>query len=113
LLCPVHCSARLVSPCRYWMVGGLPLGLQVLGFPQRDADLFGLAGWIDGSVRQCRSASTVAPRLRGLHKLYASVVGLVTPNCDFCLLHHHRRTADDDQDTDSQSTEHLRQRPPL
>jgi Asp-tRNA(Asn)/Glu-tRNA(Gln) amidotransferase A subunit family amidase len=31
--------------------GGLPLGLQVLGFPQRDADLFGLAGWIDDAVR--------------------------------------------------------------
>jgi Asp-tRNA(Asn)/Glu-tRNA(Gln) amidotransferase A subunit family amidase len=31
--------------------GGLPLGLQVLGFPQCDADLFGLAGWIDIALR--------------------------------------------------------------
>ncbi len=30
---------------------GLPLGLQVLGFPQADAALFGVAGWIEGVVR--------------------------------------------------------------
>jgi Asp-tRNA(Asn)/Glu-tRNA(Gln) amidotransferase A subunit family amidase len=27
---------------------GLPLGLQMLGFPQQDAVLFGLAGWVEG-----------------------------------------------------------------
>ena len=30
---------------------GLPLGLQILGFPQADADLFALAGWIEGALR--------------------------------------------------------------
>jgi hypothetical protein len=30
--------------------GGLPLGLQVLGFPQGDADLFGVAGWIEDAL---------------------------------------------------------------
>jgi Asp-tRNA(Asn)/Glu-tRNA(Gln) amidotransferase A subunit family amidase len=30
---------------------GLPLGLQVLGFPQRDASLFELAGWIEDTLR--------------------------------------------------------------
>lgn len=29
---------------------GLPLGLQVLGFPQGDADLFAVAGWIEEAV---------------------------------------------------------------
>jgi Asp-tRNA(Asn)/Glu-tRNA(Gln) amidotransferase A subunit family amidase len=29
----------------------LPLGLQVLGFPQGDADVFAVAGWIEGSLR--------------------------------------------------------------
>jgi Asp-tRNA(Asn)/Glu-tRNA(Gln) amidotransferase A subunit family amidase len=29
---------------------GLPLGLQVLGFPQRDAALFSVAGWIEGHL---------------------------------------------------------------
>jgi Asp-tRNA(Asn)/Glu-tRNA(Gln) amidotransferase A subunit family amidase len=33
---------------------GLPLGLQVLGFPQRDADLFAIAGWIETSLRQAQ-----------------------------------------------------------
>ena len=27
-------------------VAGLPLGLQLIGFPDRDADLFGVAGWL-------------------------------------------------------------------
>jgi Asp-tRNA(Asn)/Glu-tRNA(Gln) amidotransferase A subunit family amidase len=31
--------------------GGLPLGLQVLGFPQGDADVFAVAGWIDDALR--------------------------------------------------------------
>jgi Asp-tRNA(Asn)/Glu-tRNA(Gln) amidotransferase A subunit family amidase len=31
--------------------GGLPLGLQVLGFLQRDADLFAVAGWIEDALR--------------------------------------------------------------
>jgi Asp-tRNA(Asn)/Glu-tRNA(Gln) amidotransferase A subunit family amidase len=31
--------------------GGLPLGLQVLGFPQADADLFAVAGWIEEALR--------------------------------------------------------------
>jgi Asp-tRNA(Asn)/Glu-tRNA(Gln) amidotransferase A subunit family amidase len=30
---------------------GLPLGLQVLGFPQGDADVFAVAGWIEGVLR--------------------------------------------------------------
>jgi Asp-tRNA(Asn)/Glu-tRNA(Gln) amidotransferase A subunit family amidase len=30
---------------------GLPLGLQVLGFPQRDASLFEAAGWIEDTLR--------------------------------------------------------------
>jgi Asp-tRNA(Asn)/Glu-tRNA(Gln) amidotransferase A subunit family amidase len=30
---------------------GLPLGLQVLGFPQRDASLFEVAGWIEDALR--------------------------------------------------------------
>jgi Asp-tRNA(Asn)/Glu-tRNA(Gln) amidotransferase A subunit family amidase len=30
---------------------GLPLGLQVLGFPQGDASLFEVAGWLDGTLR--------------------------------------------------------------
>jgi Asp-tRNA(Asn)/Glu-tRNA(Gln) amidotransferase A subunit family amidase len=30
---------------------GLPLGLQILGFPQADADLFALARWIEGALR--------------------------------------------------------------
>jgi Asp-tRNA(Asn)/Glu-tRNA(Gln) amidotransferase A subunit family amidase len=32
--------------------GGLPLGLQVLGFPQHDADLLAVAGWIENSLRR-------------------------------------------------------------
>ena len=31
--------------------GGLPFGLQVLGFPQGDADLFAVAGWIEDALR--------------------------------------------------------------
>jgi Asp-tRNA(Asn)/Glu-tRNA(Gln) amidotransferase A subunit family amidase len=31
--------------------GGLPLGLQVLGFPQADADIFAVAGWIEDALR--------------------------------------------------------------
>jgi Asp-tRNA(Asn)/Glu-tRNA(Gln) amidotransferase A subunit family amidase len=31
--------------------GGLPLGLQVLGFPQGDADLLAVAGWIEHTLR--------------------------------------------------------------
>jgi Asp-tRNA(Asn)/Glu-tRNA(Gln) amidotransferase A subunit family amidase len=31
--------------------GGLPLGLQVLGFPQGDADVFAVAGWIEDALR--------------------------------------------------------------
>ncbi len=31
--------------------GGLPLGLQVLGFPQADADTFAVAGWIEDALR--------------------------------------------------------------
>jgi Asp-tRNA(Asn)/Glu-tRNA(Gln) amidotransferase A subunit family amidase len=31
--------------------GGLPLGLQVLGFPQGDADVFAVAGWIEDVLR--------------------------------------------------------------
>jgi Asp-tRNA(Asn)/Glu-tRNA(Gln) amidotransferase A subunit family amidase len=31
---------------------GLPLGLQVLGFPQADASLFAAAGWIDDTLRR-------------------------------------------------------------
>lgn len=32
-------------------VAGLPLGLQLLGFPDRDADLFAIAGWLmDGAI---------------------------------------------------------------
>jgi Asp-tRNA(Asn)/Glu-tRNA(Gln) amidotransferase A subunit family amidase len=31
--------------------GGLPLGLQVLGFPQDDADVFAVAGWIEDVLR--------------------------------------------------------------
>ena len=31
--------------------GGLPLRLQVLGFPQGDADVFAVAGWIDDALR--------------------------------------------------------------
>src|SRR5207344_248254 len=30
---------------------GLPLGLQVLGFPQGDADLFAVAKWIEDALR--------------------------------------------------------------
>jgi Asp-tRNA(Asn)/Glu-tRNA(Gln) amidotransferase A subunit family amidase len=30
---------------------GLPLGLQVLGFPQGDAELFAVAGWIEDTLR--------------------------------------------------------------
>ncbi len=30
---------------------GLPLGLQVLGFPQADADVFAVAGWIEDALR--------------------------------------------------------------
>ena len=29
----------------------LPLGLQVLGFPQNDAALFAAAGWIEDTLR--------------------------------------------------------------
>ena len=29
---------------------GLPLGLQVLGFPQSDADVFAVAGWIEDAL---------------------------------------------------------------
>ena len=31
--------------------GGLPLGLQVLGFPQGDADVFAVARWIEDALR--------------------------------------------------------------
>jgi Asp-tRNA(Asn)/Glu-tRNA(Gln) amidotransferase A subunit family amidase len=31
--------------------GGLPLGLQVLGAPQEDANMFAVAGWIENSLR--------------------------------------------------------------
>jgi Asp-tRNA(Asn)/Glu-tRNA(Gln) amidotransferase A subunit family amidase len=31
--------------------GGLPLGLQVLGFPQGDATVFAVAGWIEDALR--------------------------------------------------------------
>ena len=32
-------------------VDAMPLGLQLIGFPDRDADLFGLAGWLmDGAI---------------------------------------------------------------
>ena len=31
--------------------GGLPLGLQVLGFPQGDAGVFAVAGWIEDALR--------------------------------------------------------------
>jgi Asp-tRNA(Asn)/Glu-tRNA(Gln) amidotransferase A subunit family amidase len=30
--------------------GGLPLGLQVLGFPQGDAGLFAVAGWLEDAL---------------------------------------------------------------
>ena len=30
---------------------GLPLGLQVLGFPQGDAGVFAVAGWIEDALR--------------------------------------------------------------
>ena len=30
---------------------GLPLGLQVLGFPQDDAGVFAVAGWIEDALR--------------------------------------------------------------
>jgi Asp-tRNA(Asn)/Glu-tRNA(Gln) amidotransferase A subunit family amidase len=30
---------------------GLPLGLQVLGFPQGDASVFTVAGWIEDALR--------------------------------------------------------------
>jgi Asp-tRNA(Asn)/Glu-tRNA(Gln) amidotransferase A subunit family amidase len=32
--------------------GGLPLGLQVLGFPQGDSALFAVAGWIEDALRE-------------------------------------------------------------
>ena len=32
--------------------GGLPLGLQVLGFPQGDADMFAVAGWIEDALHR-------------------------------------------------------------
>jgi Asp-tRNA(Asn)/Glu-tRNA(Gln) amidotransferase A subunit family amidase len=30
---------------------GLPLGLQVLGFPQGDTSVFAVAGWIEDALR--------------------------------------------------------------
>jgi len=30
---------------------GLPLGLQVLGFADRDADAFAVAGWIEATLK--------------------------------------------------------------
>jgi Asp-tRNA(Asn)/Glu-tRNA(Gln) amidotransferase A subunit family amidase len=32
-------------------VQGLPLGIQAIGFPDRDAELFESAGWIDQVLR--------------------------------------------------------------
>ena len=32
--------------------GGLPLGLQMLGFPQGDASAFAVAGWIEDALRR-------------------------------------------------------------
>lgn len=32
--------------------GGLPLGLQVLGFPRGDAEVFAMAGWIEDALRE-------------------------------------------------------------
>ena len=48
--CPAPCWAHRESACQVLEDGGLPLGLQVLGFPQGDADVFAGARWIEDAL---------------------------------------------------------------
>ena len=48
----LHAGAPGVSTCQCWNDGALPLGLQVLCFPQGDASAFAVAGWIEDALRR-------------------------------------------------------------
>jgi Asp-tRNA(Asn)/Glu-tRNA(Gln) amidotransferase A subunit family amidase len=55
---------------------GLPLGLQVLGFPQDDAALFAVAGWIENALRR-----EVLRVFVSLHLPEVNNSWTVLPNC--------------------------------
>jgi hypothetical protein len=56
--------------------GGLPLGLQVLGFPQGDADVFAINAWIEMrcgvGAGACAASDANRPRIMRTSRLLES-----------------------------------------